>query len=119
MLPSHQSSPEREFILRGYDLRAQDHRRRRDRRLLRLVMGIGFWASTKVHNDEDFFLGGRRFGKGLLVMHWLCTGTHSEQACKFRAPARVWAGRHLVPVDVLFSTPFYWLIAPMIRRLRS
>ena len=45
-----------------------------------LVMFIGFWASTKVHNDEDFFLGGRRFGKGLLVMHWLCTGTHSEMA---------------------------------------
>ena len=44
-----------------------------------VVMGIGFWASTKVHNDEDFFLGGGRFGKGLLVMHWLCTGTHSEQ----------------------------------------
>src|SRR6516165_10591225 len=32
-----------------------------------LVMAIGFWASTRVHTDEDFFLGGRRFGKGLLV----------------------------------------------------
>lgn len=84
-----------------------------------LVMGIGFWASTKVHNDEDFFLGGRRFGKGLLVMHWLCTGTHSEQAVQVAgACARVGLGGIWYQWMYLFSTPFYWLIAPMVRRLR-
>ena len=84
-----------------------------------VVMGIGFWASTKVHNDEDFFLGGRRFGKGLLVMHWLCTGTHSEQAVQVSgACARVGLGGIWYQWMYLFSTPFYWLIAPMIRRLR-
>ncbi len=84
-----------------------------------VVMGIGFWASTKVHNDEDFFLGGRRFGKALLVMHWLCTGTHSEQAVQVSgACARVGLGGIWYQWMYLFSTPFYWLIAPMIRRLR-
>ncbi|MBI3865277.1 MAG: sodium:solute symporter family protein [Planctomycetia bacterium] len=84
-----------------------------------LVMGIGFWASTKVHNDEDFFLGGRRFGKGLLVMHWLCTGTHSEQAVQVAgACARVGLGGIWYQWMYLFSTPFYWLIGPMVRRLR-
>jgi len=84
-----------------------------------VVMGIGFWASTKVHNDEDFFLGGRRFGKGLLVMHWLCTGTHSEMAVQVSgACARVGLGGIWYQWMNLFSTPFYWLIAPMIRRLR-
>lgn len=84
-----------------------------------VVMLIGFWASTKVHTDEDFFLGGRKFGKGLLVMHWLCTGTHSEQAVQVTgATARVGLGGIWYQWMYLFSTPFYWLIAPMIRRLR-
>ncbi len=84
-----------------------------------LVMVIGFWASTKVHTDEDFFLGGRRFGKGLLVMHWLCTGTHSEMAVQVSgACARVGLGGIWFQWMMLFSTPFYWLIAPLIRRLR-
>src|SRR5262245_15850283 len=84
-----------------------------------LVMFIGFWASTKVHNDEDFFLGGRRFGKGLLVMHWLCTGTHSEMAVQVSgACARAGLGGIWYQWMNLFSTPFYWLIAPMVRRLR-
>lgn len=84
-----------------------------------LVMAIGFWASTKVHTDEDFFLGGRRFGKGLLVMHWLCTGTHSEMAVQVSgASARVGLGGIWYQWMMLFSTPFYWLIAPIVRRLR-
>ena len=37
------------------------------------VMAVGFWASRRVKDESDFFLGGRSFGKGLLVMHWLCT----------------------------------------------
>jgi Na+/proline symporter len=84
-----------------------------------VVMLIGFWASSKVHTEEDFFLGGRRFGKALLVMHWLCTGTHSEQAVQVAgAAARVGLGGIWYQWMYLFSTPFYWLIAPMIRRLR-
>jgi Na+/proline symporter len=84
-----------------------------------IVMLIGFWASTKVHTDEDFFLGGRRFGKALLTMHWLCTGTHSDMAVQVAgASARVGLGGIWYQWMYLFSTPFYWLIAPMIRRLR-
>jgi Na+/proline symporter len=83
------------------------------------VMLIGFWASRKVKTDEDFLLGGRRFGKGLLVMHWLCTGTHSEMAVQVAgATARVGLGGIWYQWMWLFSTPFYWLIAPIIRRLR-
>lgn len=84
-----------------------------------VVIGIGFWASAKVHTDEDFFLGGRRFGKGLLVMHWLCTGTHSDMAVQVAgASARVGLGGIWYQWMWLFSTPFYWLIAPIVRRLR-
>ena len=32
-----------------------------------VVMGIGFWAARRVKSEKDFFLGGRSFGKALLV----------------------------------------------------
>ena len=83
------------------------------------VMAIGFWASRKVKSEDDFFLGGRKFGKGLLIMHWLCTGTHSEMAVQVAgATARVGLGGIWYQWMWLFSTPFYWLIAPITRRLR-
>jgi Na+/proline symporter len=83
------------------------------------VMAIGFWAARRVKSEEDFFLGGRRFGKGLLVMHWLCTGTHSEMAVQVAgATARVGLGGIWYQWMWLFSTPFYWFIAPITRRMR-
>ena len=82
-------------------------------------MAIGFWSSRKVKTETDFFLGGRRFGKGLLIMHWLCTGTHSEMAVQVAgATARVGLGGIWYQWMWLFSTPFYWLMAPVTRRLR-
>ena len=84
-----------------------------------VVMAIGFWSSRKVKTEADFFLGGRRFGKGLLIMHWLCTGTHSEMAVQVAgATARVGLGGIWYQWMWLFSTPFYWLMAPVTRRLR-
>ncbi len=52
-------------------------------------------------------------------MHWLCTGTHSEMAVQVAgATARVGLGGIWYQWMWLFSTPFYWLIAPIMRRLR-
>ena len=84
-----------------------------------VVMAIGFWSARKVKTETDFFLGGRQFGKGLLTMHWLCTGTHSEMAVQVAgATARVGLGGIWYQWMWLFSTPFYWLMAPVTRRLR-
>lgn len=84
-----------------------------------VVTGIGFWAARRVRGEQDYFMGARRFGKGLLVMHWLCTGTHSEQAVQVcGAVARVGLGGIWYQWMWLFSTPFYWFIAPITRRLR-
>jgi Na+/proline symporter len=83
------------------------------------VMAVGFWVSRKVKNETDYFLGGRKFGKGLLIMHWLCTGTHSEMAVQVAgASARVGLGGIWYQWMWMFSTPFYWFIAPVTRRLR-
>jgi Na+/proline symporter len=84
-----------------------------------LVMGIGFWAARRVKSEADYFMGGRSFGKALLVMHWLATGTHSEQAVQVTgATARGGLGGIWYQWMWLFSTPFYWLIAPITRRMR-
>jgi Na+/proline symporter len=84
-----------------------------------VVMAIGFWSARKVKTEADFFLGGRRFGKCLLIMHWLCTGTHSEMAVQVAgATARVGLGGIWYQWMWLFSTPFYWMMAPVTRRLR-
>ncbi len=84
-----------------------------------IVMLVGFWVARRVKNETDYFLGGRKFGKGLLIMHWLCTGTHSDMAVQVAgATARVGLGGIWYQWMWLFSTPFYWLIAPVNRRLR-
>jgi Na+/proline symporter len=84
-----------------------------------VVMAVGFWVSRRVKNETDYFLGGRRFGKGLLVMHWLCTGTHSDSAVQVAgATARVGLGGIWWQWMWMFSTPFYWFIGPIMRRLR-
>ena len=49
-------------------------------------------------------------------MHWLCTGTHSEMAVQVAgATARVGLGGIWYQWMWLFSTPFYWLMAPVTR----
>ncbi len=42
-----------------------------------VVMAIGFWSARKVKTENDFFLGGRRFGKGLLD-HALALHRHPQ-----------------------------------------
>ena len=84
-----------------------------------VVMAIGFWASRKVKTETTSSWAAGSFGKGLLIMHWLCTGTHSEMAVQVAgATARVGLGGIWYQWMWLFSTPFYWLIAPVTRRLR-
>ena len=65
-------------------------------------MAIGFWASRKVKTEDDFFLGGRKFGKGL-ADHALAVHRHAQRdggaGGRRDGPRR--ARGHLVPVDVV------------------
>ena len=80
---------------------------------------IGVWASRKVKSMGDFFMP-RRFGKTMLVAHAFGTGTHSDQAVGVASKtftsgiAGIW-----YQWLWLFCTPFYWLIAPLMRRFRA
>lgn len=83
------------------------------------VTWLGVWASKLVKNMQDFFMP-RKFGKIMLTTHAFGTGTHSDQAVGVAAKtftnglSGIW-----YQWLWLFCTPFYWLIAPMMRRFRA
>ena len=83
------------------------------------IMAIGIWAARMVKNMGDYFMP-RTFGKGMLVMHAFGTGTHSDQAVSV-ASKTFTSGLSGIWYQWLwlFCTPFYWLIAPIMRRFRA
>lgn len=84
------------------------------------IMGIGLWSYRKVHDASDFFMGGRRFGKVFMMFFAFGAGTSSEQAVSVAAGsfrnglAGIW-----YQFLWLWATPFYWIIAPVFRRMRA
>ncbi len=80
---------------------------------------VAVWSSRAVKNTSDFFIGGRRFGTFLTAMLNFGTGTHSDQAvgviakCYQVGLAGIW-----YQWLWLFVTPFYWIMGPVLRRLR-
>ncbi len=86
---------------------------------LGIIVVIGVMSSRKVKNTGDFFIGGRQFGKFMTMMFNFGTGTHSDQAvgviskCYQVGLAGIWYQWLWLLVN-----PFYWLIGPVLRRLR-
>jgi len=84
------------------------------------VSFIGFWSYRKVRDLTDFFMGGRRFGKVFMMFFAFGVGTSSEQALSVAAGsfryglAGIW-----YQFLWLWATPFYWIIAPVFRRMRA
>lgn len=80
---------------------------------------IGFWSAKKIKQSHDFFMP-RRFGKAMMVMFGFGAGTHSDQAVGVASKSfssglsGIWYQWLWLPV-----TPFYWLIAPVMRRFRA
>jgi Na+/proline symporter len=77
------------------------------------------WSGRFIKNIGDFFMP-RRFGKALMITHAFGTGTASDQAVVVAAQtfshgvSGIWWQWLWLPI-----TPFYWLIAPIMRRLRA
>lgn len=75
--------------------------------------------ARRVHDINDYFMP-RRFGKAMMVMHAFGTGTASDQAVTVAsATARSGFSGIWYQWMWLFATPFYWLIAPIMRRFRA
>ncbi|KPK44626.1 MAG: transporter [Phycisphaerae bacterium SG8_4] len=83
------------------------------------MAAIGFWTASKIKKSQDFFMP-RRFGKAMMVMFGFGAGTHSDQAVGVASKSYsdglsgIWYQWLWLP-----CTPFYWLIAPVMRRFRA
>ncbi len=85
-----------------------------------VIVGIGVWTAKKIKDTADFFIGGRRFGKTMMVFFSFGAGTNGNQAVGV-ASGTYRAGMSGIWWQWLwlFATPFYWLIAPIFRRMRA
>lgn len=83
------------------------------------ITAIGLRVSRKVKTSAGFFLGNRSFGKMIVLAQALGTGTSTDQAVGV-AGAAYTAGLSGIWYQwiFLFTTPFYWILAPIFRRLR-
>jgi Na+/proline symporter len=80
---------------------------------------IGVRSSRGVRSSGDFFMGGRRFGKLLMVAKAFGVGTRVDQVVAVTgASYQVGLSGVWYQWLYIFSTPFFWIIAPIYRRLR-
>lgn len=83
------------------------------------ITALGLWMARRVKTAADFFMP-RRFGKAMMIANAFGTGTASDQAVTVASAtfrnglSGIWWQWVWLP-----ATPFYWLIAPMMRRLRA
>lgn len=80
---------------------------------------IGLRTAKQVHSLSDFAMP-RSFGKLMMIFFSFGTGTNSDQAVSV-AGKTVTNGISGIWYSWLhmFTTPFYWIIAPAFRRLRA
>ncbi len=84
-----------------------------------VVILIGVWTARRVHDVADFVMP-RRFGKTMMVFFGFGTGTHSDQAVSVASKSYTNGVSGIWYQWLwLFPTPFYWLIAPVMRRFRA
>ncbi|MBE3068798.1 MAG: hypothetical protein IMZ66_01040, partial [Planctomycetes bacterium] len=80
---------------------------------------MGWWSKKGIHDREGFLLGNRQFGVWYMVMHAFGAGTHPGDVAGVmsktvdRGGSGIW-----VSWMWMFGTPFYWIIAPVVRRMR-
>ena len=81
---------------------------------------LGVTMSRTIHDQVDFFMGGRRFGKIFMILFSFASATSGDGAVT--STAGVWrAGLAGIWWTFLWlwATPFYWIVAPVVRRMRA
>ncbi|MDG2220450.1 MAG: sodium:solute symporter family protein [Rubripirellula sp.] len=84
-----------------------------------IMIGIGLWAMRRVSDQEDYFMGGRGFGKLLQTFAAFGAGTGAHEPVQVGRTAwtsglsGVWSA-----LMWLFVTPVYWITAVWYRRMR-
>ena len=84
-----------------------------------VIIYFGWWTKKKVTSSGDYFMGGRRGGKFMMIANGLGAGTHTDQAIAVSgATYQIGLAGIWYQWVWLFSTPFYWILAPIFRRVR-
>ena len=84
-----------------------------------IIVAVGVWSARRVTSLDDFVMP-RSFGKVFMIFFTFGAGTHSDQAVSVASKtytngvSGIW-----YQWLWLFASPFYWLIAPMMRRFRA
>ena len=85
-----------------------------------LVSAVGIWSVRRVKSTASFFISDRKYGKVMLMFFTFGAGTHSDQAVLV-ASKTYQSGISGIWYEWLwlFCTPFFWLLAPVFRRMRA
>jgi Na+/proline symporter len=84
-----------------------------------VITAIGLIVGYRVRKSGEYFLGERKFGPWLMVGQSFGVGTHAEMPVALAgAVYSVGASGIWYQWKNLFITPFYWLMAPVFRRIR-
>jgi Na+/proline symporter len=86
---------------------------------LTVLGAVGIVATLRVKSTGQYFLGGRGFGKLLMVAQSFGVSTHAEM------PVSLAGAVYSMGISAiwyqwknLFAMPFYWIMAPVFRRVR-
>ncbi len=84
-----------------------------------VITAIGLYVGARVRKTGEYFLGQRKFGPWLMIGQSFGVGTHAEMPVAL-AGAVYTSGASAIWFQWknLFITPFYWLMAPVFRRIR-
>jgi Na+/proline symporter len=86
---------------------------------LAIITVIGLIVGYRVRHTGEYFLGGRRFGPWLMMGQSFGVGTHAEMPVALAgAVYSLGASAIWFQWKNLFATPFYWIMAPVFRRIR-
>ena len=84
-----------------------------------LIMGIGLWSYVQIRNQEDFLLGGRKFGKFFSTFASFGQSTSADGPAGVattvytNGASGIWSS-----LLMLFVTPLFWITSPWLRRMR-
>lgn len=84
-----------------------------------VLIGIGIWSSLRTKAQEDYFMGGRSFGKLMQTFAAFGAGTGSSDPVNIgrttftSGMSGMWS-----VMSWLFVTPFYWITGVWYRRMR-
>ncbi len=81
---------------------------------------IGIWVGRKVKNNDEYVMGHRQYGKPIMIMHSFAASTSTSAIVGVASKTFTNGASGIWYLWLyLFVTPFFWLIAPIFRRLRA